>query len=468
MKFANMHDVLQAGAGSFVPAVFKSLKLERIIRDALNESGKWHRRRDCTLQAPIVVSSVIAMSIYRSESIADLFKGVLHGIRGDRDLSLNEITPEAFYHARARLGFEPLRLVALALGAQATPAPSFLGLIPCAVDGVTLALPDTPENEAEFGRPKASRGETAFPQMKGVGLVYTDTHQFRDFVWGRWNRSEFTGIEPLLEHLGPEHVVFLDRRYTKVDLWFNLLQRQIHFVHRLSAAFKPKRCECLGAGDWLLDVGRKVQIPPNERVGRRKWQWESRRLRLIEYQIGDNETVQLLTDLLDPVKYPAKEIALGYHTRWEIEITLDEVKTHLSTVCHGTQHTTFRSQKPTGIYQEAWGLVAAYNLLRGLMVDAGRKSGIPPLEISFTGALRVVRRAWMHVEDCGKAKRQRVLRRMVQDIADCRLDRPRRKRVAPRVVKVKMSNFKLKRKWHRTQFRDFAAELKLVDMRLAG
>lgn len=468
MTFANMHDVLQAGAGSFVPAVFRSQKLKRIILDALDESGKWHRRKDCTLQAPIVLSSVLAMSIYRSESIADLFKGVLDGIRGDRDLSLNEITPEAFYHARARLGFEPLRLVALALGAQATPAHSFLGLIPCAVDGVTLALPDTPENEAEFGRPKASRGETAFPQMKGVGLVYTDTHQFRDFVWGKWNKSEFTGIEPLLAHLGSEHVVFLDRRYTKVGLWFNLLQRSIHFVHRLSGSYKPKRGERQGAGDWLIDVGRKVEIPLEERVGRRKWQCEFRRLRLIQYQVGENETVQLLTDLLDPVKYPAREIALGYHTRWEIEVTLDEVKTHLSTVCHGTQHTTFRSRKPNGIYQEAWGLVAAYNLLRGLMVDAGKKNGIPPLEISFVGALRVVRRAWMHVEVCGEGKRQRLLRRMVDDIADCRLDRPRRKRAAPRVVKVKMSNFKLKRKWHRTQFRDFAAELKLVEVSLAS
>jgi len=463
MVFPNMHDVLRAGAGQLVPALFEGQNLKVLTHQALDESDKWHRR-PCALQAPIVVSSVIAMSIYRSVSIAGVFKRMLEGVRGDRDLSLKDISSEAFYHARRRLGAEPLRLIAKGLADQVPPVPSFLGFIPCAVDGVSLQLPDTPENEAEFGRPPASRGETAFPQMKGVGLIYTDTHQLRDCVWGRWNLSELTGIETLLAQLGPSHVVFLDRRYTKVNLWFNLLDRNIHVIHRLSASYKPKRKECLGPGDWLLDVGRWVAIPPEERVrGGRKRRWDSRPLRLIEYQIGNNEIVQLVTDLLDPVKYPAREIALGYHTRWEIEITYDEVKTHLSTVNHGTQHTTFRSQKPSGIYQEAWGLAAAYNLVRGLIVEGSREHGVPPLEISFVEAVEVIRMAWSDLDACGPEKRRRLYRRLLLDIAECRLDRPRRKRSAPRVVKQKMSNFKLKQKHHRSLPRDFTAELRLVE-----
>ena len=462
MSFANMHEVLRSGAGSFTPAVFAGQDLQCLIWRALDESDKWQQRH-CTLEAPIVVSSVLAMSLFRALSISNVFKRVLEAVRGDQEASLVDITPEAFYHARARLGEEPLRLLAVSLAEQADPPPSFLGLIPCAMDGVSMLVPDTPENDREFGRPSASRGETAFPQMKGVGLLYTDTHQLRNCVWGPWNLSELAAAEVLLPALGPEHVVFLDRRYTKVDLWFAFADRGVHFVHRLSAAYKPKKLEQLGPGDWLLDVGRWVEIPPAERKGKEKRRWETRRLRLIVYQIGHNESVSLVTSLLDPVKYPALKIAHGYHIRWEIELSNDEIKTHLSTVGHGTQHTTFRSKTPDGIRQEAWGLVAAYNLLRSLMVEAGKIHNIPPLEISFVETVEVVRMAWPRFETVGPRKQRRLYRRMLRDIADCRLDRPRRKRSADRVVKVKMSKFQVKRSWHRSRHRDFAAELKLVD-----
>lgn len=463
MAFARMHDVLLAGGGSFTPSVFAGQEVQAAIWSALDESGKWHKRH-CPLQAPVVVSAILMMSIFRSCSIVNAFKHVLDAVRGDEDCGLSDITPEALYHARSRLGFEPLRLLALGIACREQPARSFLGLVPCAMDGVKMRLPDFPENEAEFGRPPASRGSTAFPQLTGVSLIYTDSRMMMDCVWGRWNLSELAAAEVLLSNLGPEHVVFLDRRYTKADLWFKFLEREAHIVHRLSATYKPKHRKRLGQGDWLIDVGHWVEIPPEERTGQKKWRWESRTLRLVEYQVGeDGERVRLLTDLLDPDRYPARELALGYHLRWEIELAYDEVKTHLSTVQHGTQHTTFRSQTPKGVYQEAWGLIAAYNLVRGLMADAAAAAGVPPLEISFVDSLEVIRMALPRLHSCRPRQRNRLYSRLLRDIADCRLDRPRRKRHAPRVVKVKMSNFKLKQKRHRSTQRDFAAELRLVD-----
>jgi hypothetical protein len=463
MSFANIHQVLRAGASCPIPAVFAGQDLQQVVWRALDASNKWHRRH-CTLQAPLVVTSVIGMSLHRSQSIVEVFKNTLDVARGMAEVSLTGVTAEALYHARSRLGFEPLRLVATQLAAQGVPTPTFLGLIPYAIDGVKMNLPDTPQNEAEFGRPKASRGETAFPQMAGVALVQTDTHKIADCVWGPHNMSEFVGAEALLPHLGPNNVLFLDRRYTKVNLWFGLLHRQIHFVHRLSASYNVKRTdEHLGPGDWLADVGRWVVIPPDERVGRQKRRWETRKLRVIEYQVGDREKVQLLTDLLDPVEYTARDIALGYHLRWEIELTYDEVKTHLSTVQHGTLHTVFRSKTPNGVYQEAWAMIAAYNLIRGLMVEAGEKHQVPPLAISFVGALAVIRRSLPKLQERNAGKGSMLYRRLLRDIADCVIDRPRRKRSAPRAVKQKMSNFKLKRRSQRSVPYDFAAELKLVE-----
>lgn len=114
---------------------------------------------------------------------------------------------------------------------------------------------------------------------------------------------------------------------------------------------------------------------------------------MIECRVGHNERVRLMTDLLDPAEFEALELAQFYHVRWDVELAFDELRTHLATVLHGTLHTTFRSQSPRGVRQEAYALFTAYNLIRGLMLAAGRAHSVPPLEISFLKTLRTIRRA---------------------------------------------------------------------------
>ncbi len=467
MSFASMHEVLRNGGGAFTPAVFQGQEVKNLIETALDETDSWHQRH-CSLQAPLVLSTVLAMSLFRSASITNVFKRVLDAVRGTADVGLKDVTPEALYKARGRLGWEPLRHVALALGQRAlSAAPSFFGFVPLAIDGVTLDVPDTPENEGEFGRQAGSRGDSAFPQMKGVGLMHTDTHTFVDAVWGPYDASELEGAEQLLHHVDSRHVLFLDRRYTKVDLWCSIVERETHFVHRMSASCNPKKIRRLGTGDWLVQVERWVQLPREPGKKRCKRRLEKHTFRLIQYRIGPCEVVQLLTDLLDPVQYPAQDIAIGYHTRWEIEVALDEGKTHLHGVMHGSLHTVFRSQTPAGVYQEAWAMLATYNLVRGLMAEAGRVHNVPPLQISFVDTLEVIRMALPVLENGGPRQRMRLYRRMLRDIAACRLDRPRRLRWAPRVVKRKMSNFPVKRDGDTSIAYDYIGELRLVARRRA-
>jgi hypothetical protein len=44
------------------------------------------------------------------------------------------------------------------------------------MDGSTLDVADQKENVAVFGRPAASRGSSAFPQLRFVSLVENGTH----------------------------------------------------------------------------------------------------------------------------------------------------------------------------------------------------------------------------------------------------------------------------------------------------
>jgi hypothetical protein len=215
-----------------------------------------------------------------------------------------------------------------------------------------------------------------------------------------------------------------------------------------------------------MDISREVEIPPEERTGHERTRWEYRTVRLIEYVIdhnGKKEVVQLITDLLCPLQYPARAIAIGYHRRWECELANDELKVHQSTVLHGSLHTTFRSKTPAGVIQEFWGLMCAYNLIRGLMVEAAEKHGVVSLEISFVETLNTIRDALPRLQSCWSAGREALYDRMIDDIAQSVIDRPRRKRWNVRAVKRKMSNFPVKKRHHHSVTRDFAAELVLVE-----
>ena len=138
------------------------------------------------------------------------------------------------------------------------------------------------------------------------------------------------------------------------------------------------------------------------------------------------------------------------------------MKVHLQTVKHGKQHTEFRSKSPPLVEQEFWAMLATYNLVRELMADAGRVHGVPPREISFVDSLEVIGLTLAEVQAAPGRRLPYLHRRLLADIADRRLDRPRRPRVYDRVVKVKTSRYRVKRAHHRQRTRDIEKDLCLV------
>ena len=117
-------------------------------------------------------------------------------------------------------------------------------------------------------------------------------------------------------------------------------------------------------------------------------------VRVIEYTIETSEpsrppfNYRLITSLFDIQAFPALLLAEQYHQRWEVETTLDEVKTHLL-----GRKVPIRSLKPREVVQELYGLLLGHWAVRSFMVQAAQLEGISPLRLSFTGTLHVLRRA---------------------------------------------------------------------------
>ncbi len=454
--------LLSISSQGFALRVLEQQGIQQSIERSLDLANAWHQR-DCPLKAPLVAVFVLLMALKRDHSIGTLLSDLLDLMRHrEPRLPLKAVTDQAMMHARARLGSAPFKALLEEQGCSIVPVSTFHGLRPWVVDGCRFTVPDTPANEEAFGRPTASRGRAAFPQMMGVPLLDATTRRIRDVVWGSWKMSEREACENLLERLGPQDLVLKDRGFAAGWLFESCIRHQTNFLCRVSAKWALTKVRGLGKGEYLGRIEAAVPLPVVEQTARRKNRIVILTVRVIEYRIGKNERVRLVTNLLDAEQFPAQELAEYYHLRWEVELAFDEIKTHLATVTHGTLHTTFRSKTPEGIKQEAYALLIAYNLIREIMLEAGNAHGIAPLILSFTQSLAVIRRAIVGFESARPAHLEWMAAQLLADIAACRIDRPRRPRTYPRVVKQKMSNFKLERQHHRDQGAPLRRPLRLV------
>jgi hypothetical protein len=180
-----------------------------------------------------------------------------------------------------------------------------------AVDGFVLDVPDTEVNRAAFGGPSDAKGQPAgFPQARVVTLTETGTHSSIDASVGG-----FRGGEPELAiamaRSAAGMLVIMDRGFPGVALWKAYTQARAHLLIRARSSVARRPVKVLGDGTYLARMnlaGQKGAHPGGVVV------------RVIEYRVDGGEVIRLLTDLTDPVAFPAGELAALYHQRWESEI----------------------------------------------------------------------------------------------------------------------------------------------------
>jgi len=458
-----MHKTLADLTEEFSPHIFYQGEMKRLAEQALDATSKWHQR-NCPLKALFMIWFVILMAVYRYKSIANIMKMLMITLRETSpELSLKPVTTEAVIHARERLGVEPLKTMFEHMGEGITVKPTFHGLRVWTIDGVSFTLTDTTANEKAFGRPASHRSAAAFPQMQAVALISAATHQVRDCIFSRYKSSEREASEVLIRHLSRGDLLLTDRGFPSAEMLEKYFLKGFSFVVRISSRWKPHIISRFGPGDYLIEISRKVPEGKKKGNNRRKWRPVTLRLRLIEYRVGNQKPIRLLTNLIDAKSFGTIEIAQLYHQRWECEISFDEMKTHMVTVKQGALDTHFRSKTPEGVLQEAYGILIAYNLIRSLMADAAVIHHISPLVISFVDTFEVIKASMAHFERAIPENLPFLSRRLLDDIASCRIDRPRRQRSYPRKVRVKMSSYQRKVSSDKEIKHDYCAELQLID-----
>ena len=153
---------------------------------------------------------------------------------------------------------------------------------------------------------------------------------------------------------------------------------------------------------------------------------------------------RLVTTLLNPRVAPALKLIELYHERWEVELVLDEVKTH-----ERVYRKVLRSKTPEGVRQELYGLVLAHYAVRSLMLRAADSRGLDPDRISFTAAIQILGQALPQSVLLSPQQAVATLKRIYADLT-CpgQLVAPRRLRFNSRVVKHICTRFRRKRPEH--------------------
>ena len=160
--------------------ITKTFPLKR-VRAVLAATGK-ASQRERDLPAHVVVYYAIALALYMQSSYREVLRCLLEGVQWllDPAVTLKVAGNSGISQARTRLGWEPLRQlhdeVVKPIAVAATKGAWYRGLRLVSVDGSTLEVADEAANDEAFGRPGASRGTSAFPQLRFVALVENGTH----------------------------------------------------------------------------------------------------------------------------------------------------------------------------------------------------------------------------------------------------------------------------------------------------
>lgn len=400
-------------------------------------------RRCRKLPARFMLLFCVLMGLYADEALPHVFARVV-GWWAGAAASARGITAGALCQARYRLGARPVvalfRLVCRPLATAATPGAFLFGRRVLALDSTKVDIPDTPANEAAFGRHRAWRGTCAWPQVRLVLLAECGTHAVCDAGVWPGNVDEGRAGRRLLRGVGAVDLVLWDRGFQSVAMMEAATARGAAFLARLPATVTPLPLEDLPDGTTL------VALRPAGHRRRRRGDYVA--ARLIRYTLDDAQRPghrvehRLVTSLLDPATAPARELVVAYHHRWEIELIVDELKTHQRPA------RPLRSRLPVGVVQEIYGLLIAHYLLRALAVEAAQRTASAPTRIGFVATLRLVR---AHLAAPLRQRRQgamSALRPLLRALAAALLP-PRRNRSNPRVVKRKMTNFRVKTAAHR-------------------
>jgi DDE family transposase len=304
-----------------------------------------------------------------------------------------------------------------------------------AVDGSTVSMPDTDANQAAYPQSRSQAPGLGFPLARLVVVFCLAPGVVLESAIGpaKGKRSgENTLFRSLWDSLEEGEVMLADRAYCSyfdiamltargVDVVFRLhqqKQRDFRRGRRLGSEDQIVTWSRPGRPSWM-DKATYEQIPETLEV----------RLMRVRVQIRGFRTrvLDIVTTLLDPELYTKADIAALYRQRWHAELNLRSIKIALGM-------DVLRCKTPEMVRKEIGMTLAAYNVIRALMVLAAKRHARQPRQLSFKGALQSLLEFAETLRQSPPEKRDRQWENILEGVANDEVgNRP--DRIEPRARK---------------------------------
>lgn len=311
------------------------------------------------------------------------------------------------------------------------------------VDGTTVSMPDTAENQAAYPQPTSQAKGLGFPLARMVVLLSLATGMVGGMAMGPYAGKE-TGetalLRELLQSFRRGDILLADRYYCSYFLIALLVELGVDFVVRRHQGRRTdfRRGQRLGEGDHVITWTRpaKPTWMDQETYERMPATLQVREVHVQVDQPGFRvQSLAVVTTLTDAEEYTKDDLAELYHKRWLVELDIRTLKVTLGM-------DVLRCKTPEMVRKEIWTCLLAYNLIRQTMLQAALAAGCSPRQLSFTAALQKIAASWATLSVCDETLLVLVVEVHLQHLASHQVgDRP--DRVEPRAIKRRPKPHKL-------------------------
>lgn len=337
-----------------------------------------------------------------------------------------------------------------------------------AVDGTTVKLADTKENQKHFPQPSGQKPGCGFPVMGIAGLPNLSHGGWEAMTTGPFTEHDLPLAEGLLGHVGEGDLLLADRAFCSYAFIAGVIARGGHVAMRLhqqrDAALDWRKGRRISRHERLVTWRRPAFSAFKGKLTREAWEavpatLEVRLIRLdYEDRAGRRRPLIVVTTLTDPVVHDGIELHCLYARRWEIELRLRDIKTTLD-------FEMLVVKTPEMAVKTLAMIRIAYNLMRLLMQRAAHEDGGPVGSISFKEALDLTTSIHESFRGCaGKPRKRKDQMRFLIEMMATRVIDHRPGRREPRAVKRRPKPYPLLNKRrhdfveipHRSQYRKVA------------
>lgn len=273
----------------------------------------------------------------------------------EKDISLNTA---AFSKARGRVPIELIETLFLESRIQQAQNSysHWRGYRVMIADGTYLQLQDTPEMRQDYEVRSNSEGISGYPQALLETVTERGTGQIYSYNLSSRYVSELQLFYQMIDQLPAQALILADDLYNCYEILVKCERMNVKFIVPKKRARKYEVVQQISPGDEIIKIK-----PPKDRA---KWVKENEKpvdliVRRIECYSPDGTFYELMTNVLD-ADIPKEEIQQQYLTRYDIELSIREIKTIMDI-------NILRSKTPLMALKELVVSLATYNLIRTLI-----------------------------------------------------------------------------------------------------